>query len=760
MNPHHAHDHHHSTSGHLLWLATGLTLAYAGVEAGVGWWAGSLALVADAGHMINDAAALTLAAVAAWLARRPASARHSYGFGRAEFLAALVNSLGLLILVAWLTISAIQRLHNPQPVSGEAVSLTASVGLVINILVAWLLSRGERTLNTRAALLHVLGDLLGSVAALLAGIVIAFTGWTPIDPLLSLGIGALVLVSSLRLLRESLHGLMEGTPFNIAPEQVGRALATLPGVASVHDLHIWSVAPERVMLSAHLVVRDLRQWELLLDASHALLAERFGIHHATLQPEPETRTVRWLTAPDKSAIHPSLFLFAMLLLFPLLSSAVELTQQEKDYLATVGSIKVCVDPDWYPFERLNDQGEHEGIAADLLRLVAERAGIRLEIAKTASWDESIQASKDNKCQILSFLNQTPKREEWLFFTQPYFTDVNVFVARNEHPYIADPATLTDETIVFPEGTAMEEFIRNNYPNLRVINTKTENEAFILVSENKADIAMRSLIMAAYTIRKEGLFNMKIAGQLPNYTNKLRIGVIKSEPILVNILNKGINAITNQDREQIVNRHISIEIKGYVDYKLIFQIAAFLGLLTVISLYWNYKLNKLNDRLIKIAQTDVLTGLYNRTKLNEQFHFEHTRAVRYGRPFSVIMLDIDHFKKINDGFGHLIGDKVLIDFASLAQKCVRNCDIIGRWGGEEFLVLCPETELKDAVLIAERIRQSVKEYPFATGHPHTISAGVAAFILDDTEDSLLQRADTALYKAKNSSRDRVCFIDAA
>ena len=277
----------------MLWLATGLTMAYAGIEAGVGWWAGSLALVADAGHMVNDAAALALAAIAAWLARRPASIRHSYGFGRAEFLAALLNSLALLILVVWIAVSAVQRLHTPQPVSGATVSVVAGAGLAVNLLVTWLLSRGARNLNVRAALLHVLGDLLGSVAALLSGVVIVFTGWTPIDPLLSLGISALIVVSSLRLLRQVLHGLMEGTPFSIAPEDVGKALATVPGVASVHDLHIWNVAPEQVMLSAHLVVRDLRQWETVLDACHALLGERFNIQHATLQPEPETRTVHW-----------------------------------------------------------------------------------------------------------------------------------------------------------------------------------------------------------------------------------------------------------------------------------------------------------------------------------------------------------------------------------------------------------------------------------------------------------------------------------
>jgi len=164
--PAHHHHHHPATTGRRLWLATALTLAYAGVEAGVGWWAGSLALVADAGHMVNDAAALALAAIAAWLAGRPASARHSYGFGRAELLAALVNSLALLILVAWIAVSAVQRLREPQAVIGEAVSVAAAAGLAINLLVAWLLSRGERNLNVRAALLHVMGDLLGSVAGL------------------------------------------------------------------------------------------------------------------------------------------------------------------------------------------------------------------------------------------------------------------------------------------------------------------------------------------------------------------------------------------------------------------------------------------------------------------------------------------------------------------------------------------------------------------------------------------------------------------
>lgn len=286
------HDHHHGeAAGGLMWFAVALTLVFAGVEAGVGWWAGSLALVADAGHMVNDAGALLIAAAAAWVAQKPASQRHSYGLGRAEFLAALVNSLGLLALVVWLAVSAVQRLQTPVPVLGEAVSLTAALGLLINIGVAWLLSRGAQNLNTRAALLHVMGDMLGSVAALIAGVVISYTGWTPIDPILSLAIGALILVSSLRLLREALHGIMEGVPLHLSLEEIGQEMAGIPGVVSVHDLHVWSVASEEIMLSAHLVVEDMRDWPMVLENSRKLLHQRFDIEHVTLQPETVPQAV-------------------------------------------------------------------------------------------------------------------------------------------------------------------------------------------------------------------------------------------------------------------------------------------------------------------------------------------------------------------------------------------------------------------------------------------------------------------------------------
>jgi len=284
----HAHDHHHAhdhSASRFLPLALVLTLGFAAVEAMAGWWSGSLALLGDAGHMLTDAASLGLAALAARIALRPTSARHSYGLRRVEALAALANGLFMLVIVGGLVWHAVERLLEPRAVAGEAVILVALGGLVLNLAVAWLLTRGESDLNTRGALLHVIGDLLGSVAALASGIVILYTGWMPIDPLLTMLICGLILYSTLALLRQVVHTLLEGVPDGLSLPEVGHAMAGVEGVRSVHDLHIWSLDSNRSALSAHVVLADAARWPTVLAAERALLRSRFGIEHATLQPE-------------------------------------------------------------------------------------------------------------------------------------------------------------------------------------------------------------------------------------------------------------------------------------------------------------------------------------------------------------------------------------------------------------------------------------------------------------------------------------------
>ncbi len=262
-----------------------LTLGFAVVEVVTGWISNSLALISDAGHMVTDAAALGLALLAQLIAKRPPSARNSFGFGRAEALAAFVNSLVLLALVAWIVVEAIRRFSHPQEVQGAMVFIVAAIGLLINLVLAYILSRGESNMNTRAALVNVIGDLLGSVAALVAGAVIYYTGWMQIDPLLSIFVAGLILKSTLSVLRESYHFLMEGVPEQIDYLQVGADLGQIAGVCSVHDLHVWDMSPGQPALIGHVEISNLADWPVILQAIKTMLLDKHGIDHITLQAE-------------------------------------------------------------------------------------------------------------------------------------------------------------------------------------------------------------------------------------------------------------------------------------------------------------------------------------------------------------------------------------------------------------------------------------------------------------------------------------------
>lgn len=245
---------------------------------------------------------------------------------------------------------------------------------------------------------------------------------------------------------------------------------------------------------------------------------------------------------------------------------------------------MCVDPDWAPFESINKAGQHEGIAADLVQIVAQRVGLRIDLHQVKDWDESLAASKAKICQIVSFLNQTPDRGAWLIFTSPIFFDPNVIITREEHGFVADAKGLQGERIALPRGTMVEERVRRDFPNLSVVLTASEPEAMVLVSERKADLTIRSLIVAANAIKKEGLFNLKIAGQIPEYTNQLRIGVLKDETMLRSILDKGVQTLTPQEREAISNRHVSISVQQGIDWTRVYVLLVLLAIAALVVLY--------------------------------------------------------------------------------------------------------------------------------------------------------------------------------
>lgn len=285
---HHAHGTDRVTADRRnLGSALALISAYALAEVIGGVLSGSLALMADAGHMLSDALALGLSLFAFWVARRPATATRTYGYYRAEILAALANGAALVAIALLVFVEAYHRIQAPPQVRGGLMLAVAAGGLIVNLLALWILGRGHSTsLNVRGAWLHVLSDTVGSVGALVAGGLILTLGWTWADPAASILIGLLIIYSSWQLLAEVVGVLMEGAPGHIDVDAVRDAMRGVPGVTAVHDLHVWTITSGLYALSAHAEVDGSRPHRDVLQGIHDVLRERFGIDHLTIQIEP------------------------------------------------------------------------------------------------------------------------------------------------------------------------------------------------------------------------------------------------------------------------------------------------------------------------------------------------------------------------------------------------------------------------------------------------------------------------------------------
>ena len=285
----------HRPAAQLNWrgllLALGLTLVVMVVEFVVGWISGSLALLADAGHMLTDAAALGLSLFAAWIAQRPATLQKTYGYYRTEILAALANGIALWLLVAWIYVRAFQRLQDPILVPSGPMIAVALLGLGVNLLSGWLLAHEQEqnvSLNLQGAWLNVMSDALGSVGVIVAGVLVRAFGWTTADPIASMVIGVLIAVSSWNLVRQSVNILLEGTPRHLRIPDVVEAMRSVAGVREVHDVHLWSITTGLESMSGHVVVDDVGRGAAILAGLQGVLTQRFSISHTTFQLEPRT----------------------------------------------------------------------------------------------------------------------------------------------------------------------------------------------------------------------------------------------------------------------------------------------------------------------------------------------------------------------------------------------------------------------------------------------------------------------------------------
>ncbi|HET7263247.1 MAG TPA: cation diffusion facilitator family transporter [bacterium] len=295
----HAHGHGHGTlgpgrPGAALSGALAVIFALMVIEAVGGWWTGSLALLADAGHLLVDVGSLGMGLLAAWIASRPATAEMSYGYRRAEILAAATNGVALWAIALAIGYEAVARLRAPHPIAASGMLGVAALGLGGNLAASALLVRGHgENLNLRAALAHVLADAAAASGTIAAGLVILVTGWTPADAIVGLGVAVLLVAGAWPLLREAVRVLMEGTPPGIALLEVHRAIAAAPGVCGVHDLHIWSLTSGVGAVSAHVLVDEGADTQEVLTRLGTLLRDRFGLSHVTLQVETSEFLEPW-----------------------------------------------------------------------------------------------------------------------------------------------------------------------------------------------------------------------------------------------------------------------------------------------------------------------------------------------------------------------------------------------------------------------------------------------------------------------------------
>ena len=298
----HSHPGDRTASKQALRISLGFTVAYGIVQVVTGVWFHSLALIADAVHNVSDGAAIALALAAAWAAGLPARGPRTYGWRRAEILAALVNGLALVVISGWIFYEAYTRLQNPPDVVGAGVLVVGLVGVVANgIPVVLMVRAGSRhDLNLRGALVHAATDVLGSAGAALAGLIVILTGWRYADPLIGAGIGVIVLVSSWGLIRQSLRILLEVAPEDCDPQQIGEALAAQEGVKQVHDLHIWTITSGFPAVSAHIVAKPGTDHDRLLHQLQAVLRDDFDLTHATLQIDRDHNELLQIHRPDCS----------------------------------------------------------------------------------------------------------------------------------------------------------------------------------------------------------------------------------------------------------------------------------------------------------------------------------------------------------------------------------------------------------------------------------------------------------------------------
>ena len=451
-----------------------------------------------------------------------------------------------------------------------------------------------------------------------------------------------------------------------------------------------------------------------------------------------------------------------------------LTSEEQEYLAQKKVLRVCVDPDRLPFDGVDENGNHDGLSKDVFQIFARMLNVKMVVPKVEDWNDLMVKAKNRDCDVVSQINASEERKKFLDFTTPYFYLPLAVVTRYDRIFVEESLQGAGTRFAVIKDDIANDKLRKRYPKINLVEVKNNIEAMKMVYDGEVFGYIGAQGAVAFAIQALDLDKLAVTGSLP-LRYELSVASRNDEPLLGTALEKAVLAIDPKEAQSIRDKWIAIAIEKVTDYTLLWQTLMVLGTILAVSLYWNRRLTRANheirETLKKLhaaraqleeqnlllkeqAITDPLTGLYNRLKLDEDIAHEVSRAQRSRSEFSIILLDIDHFKCVNDTYGHLIGDQALKEFSTLLKNNLRASDILGRWGGEEFLIICPDSNLDGCQKLAEQLRAKISAHPFPKVGTLTASFGVAAHIPGEKANTVISRADTALYAAKHQGRNRV------
>ncbi|QSP95370.1 transporter substrate-binding domain-containing protein [Marinobacter salinisoli] len=484
------------------------------------------------------------------------------------------------------------------------------------------------------------------------------------------------------------------------------------------------------------------------------LAEILNKALATISPT-ELRSIenRWLgAAMDNGSNEPSELT---------LSTAEKNWLEQRDY-----TLSYCVDSDWMPLEGIDSSGNHAGLSAEALRLFSERTNIRFRLVRTKTWQESLDAARDRECDLLPLAMKTPERARYLNFTDPYLQVPNIVLGRIEAPFIEGLGDLREKAIGLVKGYAFAELLKYRYPRLQLVEVENETEGLKLVQENELAGYVTTLPTASYHMQSQGLADLKVIGRIPADWS-LSVATRSDQDLLLSIMQKVVASLSEQERRNLESYWRDVRIEQSVDYTLLWQVLAIALLGASLLVYWNRKLDRLNrdlavanDTLARLSVTDNLTQLGNRSFFDREFRKSFQWCQRNETGLAVAMVDADHFKTINDTFGHEAGDHCLIALADVMRRHFRReTDRLSRFGGEEFVIFTSYHHPEEVIERLDRFREAVADsstiYSGKSIHL-TISIGLATGVPApaDTPAEFLRLADQALYAAKQNGRNRL------